>query len=199
MNNIARKPKLVPADDTDVVEALRRRIIEMEADDAVDLKLQIALEGMSGAANSGAAMADAEQAEAFLNGEEFIFRDRPAGQLATLVARRKVRALARNIATSRHCQLAAELAGHIWRQHFAEIAAIEKTRVLLAMELQKTNRAREHLREKIAAAGGAGYLTTDSGDLLGLGGDDEVRWAVDRLITDGIATRAEIEKAGADG
>src|SRR4051794_12231054 len=102
MNNIARKPKLVPADDTDVVEALRR------------------------------------------------------------------------------------------------IAAIEKTRVLLAMELQKTNRAREHLREKIAAAGGAGYLTTDSVDLLGLGGDDEVRWAVDRLITDGIATRAEIEKARSD-
>src|SRR4051812_10012583 len=158
MNVISRKPKLVPADDTDVVEALRRRIIEMEADDAVDLKLQIALEGMSGAANSGAAMADAEQAEAFLKGEEFIFRDRPAGQLATLIARRKVRALARKIATSRHCQLAAEREGEIWAAHFPEIAEIEKRRVILALELQRTNRKRERLREKITRAGGAGFL-----------------------------------------
>ena len=58
------------------------------------------------------------------------------------------------------------------------------------------NRAREHLRERIIAAGGAGFLSTDSVNLLGLGdGGDEVLWAAERLISDQIVSRAEIERA----
>jgi hypothetical protein len=66
--------------------------------------------------------------------------------------------------------------------------------------LQKTNRAREKLRQKINEAGGAGYLPTDGVDLLGFGDvHDEISWAANRVLTDGIATRAEIEKAKSNG
>jgi|1186.fasta_scaffold66849_2 hypothetical protein len=66
----------------------------------------------------------------------------------------------------------------------------------VSLELQRINRAREVLRDKITAAGGAGYLTSDGIDLLGLGrSDDEVNWAVERVLTDGIATAGEIAKA----
>ena len=69
----------------------------------------------------------------------------------------------------------------------------------MALELQRTNRKRERLREKITRAGGAGFLSTDSADLLGLGELEEVNWAVERVIADNIATRAEIEKVRSDG
>jgi hypothetical protein len=68
-------------------------------------------------------------------------------------------------------------------------------RVSLALQLQANNREREHLREKIIAAGGQGVFSTDGVDLLGLGErDDDVQWAVARLIADNICSRREIEK-----
>jgi hypothetical protein len=39
-------------------------------------------------------------------------------------------------------------------------------------------------------------LTTDGAELLGIGDRiDEVAWGIDRLIADGAATAAEIERA----
>lgn len=76
----------------------------------------------------------------------------------------------------------------------AQIAEIEKRRVTLALELQRVNRHRERLRERITAAGWSGFLATDGRDLLGAGDvHDEVEWAAARLVTDGILTRAEVE------
>jgi hypothetical protein len=195
MNMISRKPKLAIADETDVVAALQRRIVEMIEDDKLDLKQLIELEKTTSSAGSVAA-ANVAQAEAFISGAEFSVREREVSQLDALVARRKIRALAIKIASSRHAQLAAERAAQIWQSHFAEIAEMEKRRVLLAIELQRTNRARERLRDKITKAGGAGFLSSDGVELLGFGDvDDEIQWAVNRLIADGVATLAEIEKA----
>jgi hypothetical protein len=198
LNN--RKPRLAPVDDTNIIAALGRRIVEMQDDDKADLARLIALEGTVGSAGAEGAAANLAQAEEFLSGAEFTMRDKPTSQLATLIERRKVRALALKIAGSRHFHLAAERAAQIWASHFAEIAEMEKKRVFLALELQRTNRAREKLREKIAKAGGAGFLSTDGVDLLEFGDvHDEIQWAAKRLIADGIATRGEIEKARSDG
>jgi hypothetical protein len=76
----------------------------------------------------------------------------------------------------------------------AQIAEVEKRRVMLALELQRANRQREDLRQKITRAGWSGFFNTDGRDLLGPGDvHDEVEWAATRLVTDGILTRAEIE------
>ena len=199
MNMLNRKPKLVSVEDTDIIAALHRRIVEMQDDERADVARRIELEGTSGSAAEGPD-ADVSQAEELLSGAEFTMRDKPASQLVTIIARQKVRALALKIASSRHFNLAAERAAQIWQNHFAEIAEMEKRRVMLALELQRTNRAREKLREKIAKAGGAGYLSTDGAEFLGFGDEyAEIQWAANRLISDGICTKAEIEKARSDG
>ncbi len=120
-------------------------------------------------------------------------------QLRALPEERKTIDRALKIGRDRQHRLATEKAGEIWADYFSQIAEIEKRRVLLALELQRINRAREKLREKITASGGAGYLSTDSAELLGLGDDEVVRWAAERLIADGICTVVEIERAKSDG
>jgi hypothetical protein len=71
---------------------------------------------------------------------------------------------------------------------------------MLVFELQRVNRAREKLREKITAAGGAGFLSTDGVEFMGFGDEyAEIQWAANRLIADGIATASEIKKARSDG
>jgi hypothetical protein len=136
------------------------------------------------------------QAEAVLDGEKFVAsREKPLSQLAALHAERDVVDHALKIGRSRQHRLATERAVEIWAAHFSEIAEMEKRRVMLALELQATNRARERLREKITKAGGAGFLSTDGVELLGLGDvQEEIHWAIERLIADGITTRREIEK-----
>jgi hypothetical protein len=121
-------------------------------------------------------------------------------ELAALHAEREVVRRALKIGRERLHRLREDRAEEIWASYFNEIAAIEKRRVLLAIELQSINRKRETLREKIAAAGGAGCLMTDGADLLGLGDrQDEVAWGIDLLIADGAATAAEIAQVRADG
>jgi hypothetical protein len=195
MNMMIQKPKSAsPVNGADLLAALERRIKEMSADDRSDLELQIALE--KSARPEGVFAADVAQANALIDGEEFVPRAHAISALATVMARRKTRALALKIAHSKQHQMATELAGEIWAAHFPEIAELEKRRVLVALELQRVNRAREKLRDKIAALGGSGFLPTDSVDLLGLGDrDEEVKWACERLIDDGIASRGEIAKA----
>jgi hypothetical protein len=142
------------------------------------------------------------QAEAMLKGAQFVAsRERPPlSQLAALYAERDALDRALKIGESRMYILATARAERIWAGYFSEIAEIEKRRVMLAFELQRTNRAREKLREKITKAGGAGYLSTDGPEFLGFGDEiAEIQWAARRLVADKIATKAEIEKARSDG
>src|SRR5260221_3644722 len=144
--------------------------------------------------------ANLAQAEALLNGAQFVAsREKPLSQLAALYAERDVIDRALKIGESRRQVLATARAEQIWDSYFPETAAIEKRRVMLVFELQRVNRAREKLREKITKAGGGGFLSTDGVELLGLGGDAEINWAAKRLIADGIANESEIEKARSDG
>jgi hypothetical protein len=195
MNMTLRRLKLAPVDGEDVLAVLDRRLRELDARDAVLLKQQIGLEKT---ASNHPVSAGADKAEAMLDGEPFVAsRDNPLSLLEAIHAERKVIAEALRIGRSKYHRLATERATEVWAAHFDQIAEVERRRVMLALQLQRANRDRERLREKVAKAGGAGFLSTDSVDLLGLGdrGDDETAWACERLIADGIATRAEIERA----
>lgn len=141
--------------------------------------------------------ADIAQAQALLDGEPFVAsRDKPLSQLAALYAERDAIDRALKIGQARIHILATERAERIWASHSSEIAEMEKRRVMLVLELQRTNRAREKLREKITNAGGTGYLATDGVEFLGVGDEyAEIQWAANRLIIDGIATAAEIKRA----
>ncbi|HEX9455020.1 MAG TPA: hypothetical protein VGA27_11685 [Candidatus Binatia bacterium] len=196
MNMIARKLKLAPIDGEDVLAVLDRRLRELAARRG-DITKQIITLEKTAAATRIEVSADVGQAEALLDGAQFVAsRDKPISRLSALLAEREVIDRALMIGLSRQHRLAAERAGEIWAAHFAEIAEMERKRVFLALELQRTNRAREKLREKLTRAGGAGFLSSDGVALLELGDiDDEVKWACERLVTDGIATRAEIERA----
>jgi len=194
---ISKKPKpAAPVDGDDVLAVLDHRLRELDARRAAITAQIITLEKTAGGGKLDAAV-DVAQAQAVLDGAQFVaFRGKPVSQLAALHAERDVIDRALTIGRDRQQRLAMERAGRIWAQHFPQIAEIEKRRVLLALELQRINRERETLRNKINAAGGAGFLSTDGVDLLDLGDrEDEVRWASERLIADGIATRAEIDKA----
>ena len=196
---IARKLKLAPIDGADVLAVLDRRLRELDARRAVITEEIIELEKTS--ASRPEVSANAAQAEALLDGAEFIASPNvPMSRLSELHAEREVIDRALKLGRSRQHRLATERAGEIWASFFEEIAKIEKRRVMLAFELQRTNRAREMLRAKITEAGGAGVLSTDGVDLLEFGHvHDEVSWSGERLIADGIATRAEIERAKSDG
>jgi hypothetical protein len=195
MNMTLRKLKPAPIDGSDVLAVLDDRLRELEARRDVLTKKIIGLEKTT--ATRPEVSADLAQAEALLGGAEFVAsRDRPMSQLSALHAERDVIDRALKIGRSRSQELGIERATQIWSDHFDQIAQVERKRVLLALQLQQSNRERERLREKIIAAGGAGYLSTDSVELLGLGdSDEEVKWACERLIADGIATRAEFERA----
>lgn len=196
MNTTAKKlepaPTIVAAD---VLAVLDRRLGELQARDEVIRKLIIQAEKTVGAHDDNLS-ADLTQVEAVLAGGKFVAsREKPLSQLKTLSAERRVIHEALKIGRSRQHRLATERAVEIWQSHWNEIAEIEKRRVTLALELQATNRARERLREKIALAGGAGFLATDGVELLGLGDvDGETNWASERLVADGILTRAEIKR-----
>jgi hypothetical protein len=186
-----------PITGADLLAVLKRQIAKLVDRDKELLKQQIQLESTAGSAQSDAHAYDISEAQRYLDGEPFTpTRTRPMAQIAAILAERALIAKALTIANSEYHRVATERAGDVWASHFAEIAAIEKRRVLLAIELQRTNRAREVLRGKITAAGGAGFLSTDGAELLYfVDAGDEVHWAGERLIADGIATRAEIEKA----
>jgi hypothetical protein len=147
-------------------------------------------------------VADKAQAEALLlDGAQFVAsREKPLSQLAALYAEIAAIDRALKIGEARIHVLATARAAQIWESYSSETAAVEKHRVMLVFELQRVNRAREKLREKITAAGGAGFLSTDGVEFMGFGDEyAEIGWAAKRLIADGIATGAEIEKARSDG
>jgi hypothetical protein len=200
MNNMIPKKaaQAIAADEAELA-GLKRRISEMDSRAREVLEIQINLEKTSAAADNFAASSDHAAAEALLAGAKFVAtRERPVSPLDAIYAEKKTLAHAIKIGNARLHILTTERAERIWAAHLPELAAIEKRRIMTAFELQRINRAREVLREKVAKAGGAGYLSTDGVELLGLGGDAEINWAAKRLIADGICTKAEIEKARAD-
>jgi hypothetical protein len=202
MSITPRKPQsaAAPFEGEDELIRLTLRCSEMRASRCVVHETIISVEKTSGAWQFDVT-ADLAQAEAMLKGAPFVAsRDKPLSQLATLYAERDAWDRALKLGESRIHILTTERASQIWANHFAEIAELEKRRMMLVFELQRANRAREKLRAKINQAGGAGFLATDGVELLGMGDEyAEIQWAANRLVADGIATRAEIERARSDG
>jgi hypothetical protein len=185
----------IAADEAELA-GLARRIPEMTSRAREVLKIKINQEKTIGAAANFAASSDRAAAEALIAGAPFVAtRERPVSPMDAILGEEKTLAHAIKIASARLSILQTERAERIWAAHLPELAAIEKRRIMTAFELQRINRARETLREKVAKAGGHGYLATDGVELLGLGDDAEINWAAKRLIADGIATESEIEKA----
>jgi hypothetical protein len=200
MSMIPRKSQSAAADADRAISDLTSRIGEIQAGRGV--VHETILKGEKTAiASQFDVTADIAQAEALLKGAPFVAsREKPISQLTALYAERDARDRALKIGGAQLHLLTTARAAEIWANHFAEIAEIEKRRVMLVFELQRTNRARETLRAKIEKAGGAGYLSTDGAEFLGFGDEfAEIQWAANRLIADGVATRAEIEKARSDG
>jgi hypothetical protein len=201
MSMIPKKSPSAAADADRAIADLTSRIGELDARRLVVTKTIITVEKTVGAAQFDVT-ADMAQAEALLEGKKFVAsREKPVSQLAALHAEREVIDRALKIGGSRLHLLTTARSAEIWASHFAEIAEMEKKRVFLALELQRLNRARTTLREKIATeARGPGFLTTDGVDILGFGDvHDEIQWAATRLVADGICTKAEIEKARSNG
>jgi hypothetical protein len=169
MSMLPKKFPSAAADADRAIADLQSRLRELDARDRDALEQIIAIEKTTSGAQVDAG-ADTAQAEALLAGKKFVApRDKPLSQLAVLHAERKAIAHALKIGNARLQRLTTERSAEIWASHFAEIGEIEKRRVMLVFELQRTNRAREKLREKITKAGGAGYLSTDGVEFLGFG------------------------------
>jgi hypothetical protein len=202
MSMISRKSQSAsqPFEGEDELARLTERCGELGARRRIVHETILTVEKTTASAQSDV-NADKAQAEAMLNGAQFVAsREKPLSRLAALYAERDAIDLALKIGESRIHVLATARAEQIWASRFAEIAEVEKRRVMLVFELQRTNRAREKLREKITKAGGSGFLATDGVEFLGFGDEyAEIQWAANRLIADGIATKAEIEKARSDG
>jgi hypothetical protein len=196
--NATKKSQSIIDDEAELVR-LTQRCSEMRALRCVVHDTIITVEKTTSTAQFDVT-ADIAQADAMLNGAPFVAsREKPFSQLAALYAERDAFDRALKIGESRIHALATKRASQIWASHFAEIAEIEKRRMMLVFELQRTNRAREKLRQKITKAGGAGFLSTDGVDLLGFGDEfAEIQWAANRLIADGVATPSEIEQARND-
>jgi hypothetical protein len=194
-----KKTESIAADEAEIA-ALDRRIPEMTVRALEVLEIRINLEKTSATADNFRASSDQAAAEAMVAGAPFVAtRERAVSPLDAIIKEGKTLELALKIANARRSSLGAARAERIWASFSAAIAEIEKRRMMLVFELQRTNRAREALREKIQKAGGAGYLSTDGVEFLGFGDEyAEIQWAANRLIADGIATKAEIEKARSD-
>jgi hypothetical protein len=188
------------SDDAAEFARLTRRCSELRARRRIVHETILTVEKTNATQFDG--VADKAQAEALLtDGAQFVAsREKPLSQLAALYAEIAAIDSALKIGESRIHILATARAAQIWESYSSETAAIEKRRVMLVFELQRVNRAREKLREKITAVGGAGFLSTDGVEFMGFGDEyAEIGWAAKRLIADGIATKAEIEKARSDG
>jgi hypothetical protein len=188
------KIQATPVTPADELAALDRRLAELQAQDSRTLKRVLELEKTTAHRDDGGA--DLKQAEALLDGREFVAsREVPLSLLGSLYSKRKTIKRALEIGLSRRDRLASAIAAEIWASYGSQIAELERHRIFLALSLQRADREREALREKITRAGGQGILPSDGPEFLGLGHrDDEVAWGAGRLIADGICTKKEIEK-----
>jgi hypothetical protein len=196
MNSPAKKLPAAPVNGADVLAALDRRLAELTADRLALIERLIVAEKTVSSARGDTVKAD-EKAQGLLDGAAFeLSREIPFPLVAALRAELDAIDRALAIGRSQQHRFATERATEIWVSYWDEIAAIELRRIVLALQLQATDRQREQLRDRIVKAGGAGFLVTDGPELLGLGGaGDDIQWCVDRLVADGVATRRELEKA----
>jgi hypothetical protein len=89
----------------------------------------------------------------------------------------------------------------IYAQCLPEVVNLEKRRLLLAIELQAVNAAREDLRDRLREKGAGGmFLPLDRFSLLGLSHvADEVAEAKTQALSDRIVTKSDIAKAAGNG
>jgi uncharacterized protein YjcR len=199
--NLTKKSQAIIDDEADrAIAELTSILCELDARGRAVMETIIVVEPTVSAAQFDIT-ADTAQAEALLERKKFVAsREKPITQLAALRAEHKAIAQAAKIGGSRLHLLTTARSAKIWVAHFSEIAEIEKRRMMLVFEIQRTNRERERLRTKIEKAGGAGFLSTDGVEFLGFGDEyAEIQWAAKRLVADGICTNAEIERARSDG
>jgi hypothetical protein len=190
----ARKPKS-PADPADdQIAVLQRRLAELDERDRT--LTQKILDSESSAVSKTGRSYDLAAAEALLDGKLFDARERlPLSDLLVLHKERDGVRLALKIGRERLARLMEERAEAITATFLGEITQLERSRVSAALELQKVNRRREALRDKIRAAGGNPFLPTDGAAWLEIGDrDDEVRWAIERVIAGGVMTPVELER-----
>jgi hypothetical protein len=144
--------KLKSADDAateDQITVLQRRIAEMQLRDGVLTKQVLDFE--KSASSKPHYGTEHAEAEALLEGKLFDARQRlPISQLAALHAERDVLRRALKIGNDRLARLMDERAEVITASFLGEITQIERSRVSAALALQKVNRQREALRDKIA-------------------------------------------------
>jgi hypothetical protein len=192
--------KLKSADDPaeDQIGILQRRLAELDARDrALTQKI---LDSEKSAVSKSGRNNDVAAAEALLDGKLFDARAQlPLSDLMVLHKERDGVRLALKIGRDRLARLMEARAEAITASFLGEITQIERQRVSAALELQKINRKRETLRDKIREAGGNAYLPTDGAALLEIGDrQDEVAWSIERVIADGIMTAVELERMKAD-
>jgi hypothetical protein len=192
--------KLKSADDAaeDPIAVLQRRLAELDARDRTLTKK--ILDGEASPASKNAHSNSLATAEALLDGKLFDARVQfPLSDLVAVRAERDSVRLATKIGLDRLARLMEARANEVTASFLGEITQVERQRVSAALALQKVNRQREALRDKIRDAGGNAFLPTDGAALLEIGDrDDEVRWAIERVIADGIMTAVELERMKAD-
>ncbi|MFB9262276.1 hypothetical protein ACFFWD_03690 [Bradyrhizobium erythrophlei] len=194
---LRKKPVAAPVDgEVDRLAALERQLAKIEADDKALFEVQLALEESS---SGFSASRLTEAARALLSGTDY---DPTANSISQLEIVRKKRAVylrAQEIGRFERNQLLIERAEKIFASFSADVAEIERRRIMMVLELQRINREREQLRENIRSAGGGGSLPTDGIELLGIGDrQDEIWECCERAIARGVVSRAEIEKARSD-
>jgi hypothetical protein len=200
MNTTAKILPLAPANAEEELTRLRSRVGELAKRNDALIRLIIQAEKTVGAGGDHFSP-DLEQARALLDGKKFMpQREKSFSHLEALKAEHSAVGAALRLGNARVHQLATDRAEAIWQSYQSEISQIEMRRVKLALQLQRINHEREQLREKIIARGGAGCFATDGVELLHVSEKhDDVAWAAERLIADGVCTRREIEKASSNG
>jgi hypothetical protein len=147
--------------------------------------------------HSGGRSSITEDAKAVLAGGDFDPTANPLSQREFVQKKRAVISRAMQLGNSERERLLIERAATVWSEFFEEIAELERRRLLAALTVQKLNREREELRERIRLAGGGLYLPGDGFEMLGIGerADDEPLVLGDRLVGTGVMTPAEWEHA----
>lgn len=191
-----RKQK--PQDPTE--GALRAAVAKLKGSctalDARDKELLERLLRLEKSSLGASGTAEKELTESLLAGEKFVIGPPLPSEIEAIRLERKEIAKALRVGLARLTDYQNELAAKIREGFFDEIAEMERERVFLAIRLQRIDVARETLREKLGKAGAATFLSTDDIYFLDLPStNDQVHLAGERLIADGCATRAEIDKA----
>ena len=168
----------------------RLRMLEREDQALLDAELSLDQSG-----NSRSSLT--EDAKAVLAGGDFDPSANPLSQREYVRKKRAVIARAMQLGNSERERLLIEQSATVWSGFFDEIAELERRPLLAAMTLQKLNRDREELRERVRLAGGGQYLPGDGIELLGVGerADEEPFLLGDRLVATGVMTSAEWERA----